>query len=339
MSDQTPESDTFQVTLHYLINQQKVFQVSSSDTVASLKDAIEAETGIQRPQLRLVFGRMPLTDDKTLAEFGIGPNSVLRISPALRKPVVYLYPPKPTQVNVKLSLIPEWRFSVLYPSASVEEVKHNVGAACYAQQTEWNVLARPDGTMTVLSGAQAGTDVSYLFWEAQIADQAMELPDSPPVSRPSTPTTGYRLIRRELAFIPGKTTCSPSDSVLVESKDAPAYLNKALETLGLHTEARTSFITFWLPDMLRHRFIALKFIPQTFFERAAPLDITPRPDVVTRIFMLFQGVNTSDTALWKEAESRASESPDLWREVVGIETKQSEDGMFRVVEWGGMEVL
>ncbi|KAG8896242.1 hypothetical protein FRC01_011933 [Tulasnella sp. 417] len=162
----------------------------------------------------------------------------------------------------------------------------------------------------------------------------MELPDSPPTSRPASPA-----FNRQLEFIPGKTICSPSDSVLIQAKDVPTYLDKALKALTLHAEARTSFITFWLPSLLHHQFVALKFIPQASFERAAPLDITPRPDVVTRIFMLFHGVKASDVSHWQRAESRASESPELWRQVVGVEDSEADANAFRVVEWGGMEVL
>ncbi|KIO32125.1 hypothetical protein M407DRAFT_18935 [Tulasnella calospora MUT 4182] len=334
MANQAPPSGTFQITLQRFSTAAEVFDVSGNDTIAMLKDAIQARTGISRLTQRLVFSGKQLTEeDKTLSECEIGPGSVIQLLPALRKPVVYLYPPEPTQVSVKLSLIPEWRFSVLYPYAPVEDIKQSEGQRL-GQRTEWNVLARPDGTMTVITGDHAGVDAAYLFWEAQIAEEAMEFPDSPPSSRPASPA-----INRELAFIPGKSICAPSDSVLIRAKDVPTYLDKALQALTLHAEARTSFITFWLPSLLRHQFVALKFIPQASFERAAPLDITPLPDAVTRIFMLFQGVKASEVSSWQSAVSRASESPEVWRQVVGVEDKEAEGNLFRVVEWGGMEVL
>ncbi|KAG8951145.1 hypothetical protein FRC00_007415 [Tulasnella sp. 408] len=334
MADQALAPGNFQITLQRLARPTEVFDVSGNDTIAMLKGAIEARTGSPRTTQRLAFSGTQLTDDdRTLSECGIGPGSVVNLLPAVRKPVVYLYPPEPTQVSVKLSLIPEWRFSVLYPYAPVEDITYSEGRLL-GQKTEWNVLARPDGTLTVIGGDHAGVDAAYLFWEAQVAEGAMEIPDSPPASRPATPA-----IIRELAFIPGKTICSPSDSVLIRAKDVPKYLDKALQALTLNAEARTSFITFWLPSLVRHQFVALKFIPQASFERAAPLDIIPRPDVVTRIFMLFQGVKASDISHWQPAESRASESPELWRQVVGLEDKEVDANAFRVVEWGGMEVL
>ncbi|KAG8943354.1 hypothetical protein FRC04_002910 [Tulasnella sp. 424] len=331
MADQAP---TFQITLKCTIGITETFDVSGTDTVGTLKDAIQARIGEPRPQQRLVFGSNQLTDDsRTLSECEIGPGSSLNLVQTLRKPVIYLFPAEPTQVSVKLSLIPEWRFSVLYPYATIEETKHSEGPR-HGQQVEWKVLARPDGTMSVTAGAHAGIDAAYLFWEAQIADEIAGFPDSPPTSRPGTP-----VIERELAFIPGRTICSPSDSVLVPAKDVPVYLDKALQALTLHAEARTSFITFWLPHLLRHQFVALKFISQASFEQAAPLDITPRPDVVTRIFMLFRRVKAGDVEKWQEARDRASESPELWKQAVGVEERAADASVFRVVEWGGMEVL
>ncbi|KAG8901336.1 hypothetical protein FRC00_007827 [Tulasnella sp. 408] len=342
MANQAPAPGTFQITLQRLANTAEVFDVSGNDTIAMLKGAIEARTGYPRMTQRLVFSGAQLTDDeRTLSECEIGPGSVVYLLAALRKPVIYLHPPEPTQVSVKLSLIPEWRFSVLYPYAPVEAIKHSEDRPL-GQKTEWNVLARPDGTLTVTGGDHAGVDGAYLFWEAQIAEGVMEFPDSPPTSRPATPA-----INRELAFIPGKTICSPSDSVLILANDVPEYLDKALRALTLNAEARTSFITrvcIRVPLQAAASdsgltFVALKFIPQASFERAAPLDISPRPDVVTRIFMLFQGAKASEVSHWQPAESRASESPELWRPVVGLDDKEVDANAFRVVEWGGMEVL
>ncbi|KAG8923712.1 hypothetical protein FRC01_012444, partial [Tulasnella sp. 417] len=166
MDNQAPAPGNFQITLQRLAGAPEVFNVSGNDTVAMLKDAVSARIGPARYPHRLIFsGQLLSEDNKTLSECGIGPDSIVHLAAALRKPVVYLYPPEPTQVSVKLSLIPEWRFSVLYPYAPIEDIKHSEGRAL-GQKTEWNVLARPDGTMTVITGDHAGMDAAYLFWEA-----------------------------------------------------------------------------------------------------------------------------------------------------------------------------
>jgi hypothetical protein len=91
---------------------------------------------------------------------------------------------------------------------------------------------------------------------------------------------------------------------------------------------------------MKHSHVALRFVPQVAYEEAAPMRIEPKPDVVTRVFMLFQGVKSENLDLWSEACERAQGSPSIWKEIVGIdESKQKDTSLFRVLEWGGMEVL
>ncbi len=94
--------------------------------------------------------------------------------------------------------------------------------------------------------------------------------------------------------------------------------------------------------MLRHEHIALRFIAQESYEKAAALRIAPAPDVVTRVFMLFRGVAAADLGLWEQASARATEADGatFWEGVVGVDSARAVDrGLFRVLEWGGMEVL
>jgi hypothetical protein len=98
---------------------------------------------------------------------------------------------------------------------------------------------------------------------------------------------------------------------------------------------------FWLPDMLKYEYVALRFIAQDAYERAAPMHIAPAPDVVTRIFMLFRGVPACDLGMWEAASSRASaaDGATFWADVVGVNAVRAADRrLFRVLEWGGMEV-
>jgi hypothetical protein len=77
------------------------------------------------------------------------------------------------------------------------------------------------------------------------------------------------------------------------------------------------------------------------YSQAAPLHISPRPDIVTRVFMLFQKVDSSQLHLWASAVKRAEDDVGFWREVVGVECRerQEDKNLFRVLEWGGMEII
>lgn len=97
---------------------------------------------------------------------------------------------------------------------------------------------------------------------------------------------------------------------------------------------------YWLPSILNHKYIALRFLPQYAYERAAPLEVTPLPDVMTRVFMLFKGVPEDQLANWSAAQTRADADVAWWVGVVGVDVARAQDAsLFRVLEWGGMEVV
>ncbi|KAJ7662692.1 hypothetical protein DFH06DRAFT_987115 [Mycena polygramma] len=241
------------------------------------------------------------------------------------KPVIYIYSPTETEVSVALMLTSEWDFSTIYP---VVPTKSNGG-----QRIQWNVRTHLDGSLTELN---TGLDVAYLFWEAHTNHGI-------PLSPPASPAAAQFSVTE--SFSPLSSDLSPADSVLIDVHDITPYLDKVLLGLGLHTEARTSFITYWLPSFLKHTRVALRFVPQAAYETAATLDICPAPDVVTRVFMLFKGIADDPAGEWEAAgewEGAQSRDDDAerWRGVVGVDVGRASDAsLFRVLEWGGMEVL
>lgn len=89
---------------------------------------------------------------------------------------------------------------------------------------------------------------------------------------------------------------------------------------------------------MKHEYIALRFLEQSLYNHAAHLDITPKPDIVTHVFMLFRGLTMDDLADWGEAVERADSEID-WRTIVGADVEgMQRENLFRVLEWGGMEV-
>jgi hypothetical protein len=99
---------------------------------------------------------------------------------------------------------------------------------------------------------------------------------------------------------------------------------------------------YWLPSLLKHEYIALRFITQSSYEKAARIYVSPTPDVVTRVFMLFRGVRSDDVGFWAPAAARmaAEDGATFWSNVVGVDAVRASDRtLFRVLEWGGMEVV
>ncbi|KAJ7253391.1 ubiquitin family protein [Mycena haematopus] len=241
-----------------------------------------------------------------------------------KKPIIYLFSPTVIEATVKLSLVPTWSFSSVYPIVPVETSESG------GDVVQWNVRTHMDGNLTELG---TGLEISYLFWEADvILEQEVNKNSQTEHLIPADNSNSEQ-------FNPASCNLSDENAVLLPSSNAASYLNSMLEILGLHTEARTSFITFWLPFLLRHKHIALRFLPQSMYSHAAPLSVDPKPDVVTRIFMLFTGVTDEDRLEWSLADLRANEDGAWWKDVVGIEEMRMKDeGLFRVLEWGGMEI-
>ncbi|KZV82374.1 hypothetical protein EXIGLDRAFT_843823 [Exidia glandulosa HHB12029] len=216
--------------------------------------------------------------------------------------------------SVELALVPEWSFSAIYPVAPVS-TKGPASLECLT----WDVDVRADGT---LFDKRTAAEVTYLYWEA--TTNAVRPPSPPLEDAPE-------------AFNPAYAVMTPSNSVLIDVSDVPSYIDKALSAMTLHTEARTSFITYWLPAILKHKYIALRFLPQAVYEPAAPMHVTPIPDVVTRVFMLFRGIEAENIDDWRADALQAS--PETWKNVVRVdESKARDTSLFRVLEWGGMEV-
>jgi len=87
---------------------------------------------------------------------------------------------------------------------------------------------------------------------------------TPNTSRGATPVGDLE------AFDPSRPSVSPAHSVLLPIGKVPGYLDTALKALTLHTEARTSFITyaFSLPTFPSRKFyrnlFSLLFIVSLF---------------------------------------------------------------------------
>ncbi|KIY48347.1 hypothetical protein FISHEDRAFT_65848 [Fistulina hepatica ATCC 64428] len=256
-------------------------------------------------------------DSQTLQEIGIGPDDELLILRAQcgGKPVIYVFSPQPLEVTVKLSLVPQWEISHIYPIIPVTSTPSG-------EELTWRVKTHENGSLTELN---TGLDVSYLFWEAKTT---------------GTPASLNGRVCMDMDFCPLSSKLTPNNSVLLPINSVTPYLNNVLRALGLHTEAVTSFITYWLPSLSKHAYVALRLVPQAAYEKVAPLAIIPTPDVVTRIFMLFKGIEDVSIGEWQNARERASHDITFWKDLVAVDVEATTDAKkYRVIEWGGMEVF
>ncbi len=144
----------------------------------------------------------------------------------------------------------------------------------------WNVKAGPTGE---LFDPATEKRYPYLFWEAKRS---------------------------------ASLTIDTAQAFCVASKDAERFLEDAAGKFALNERERTDFVTYWLPALENNKFSLVQFLSTSEYERYASLTVTPKPDCVNRLFMIFQSVNSSVK----------TGSPVL---------AQLDRKGFTVVEWGG----
>ncbi len=144
----------------------------------------------------------------------------------------------------------------------------------------WQVIAKPSGELV---NAQTGRSHYCLFWEGIDNHE-------------------YRL----------------NEGFVVAGKDTACFLELTLATLGLSEREANEFIIYWLPRLERNAFNVISF-PSEEYSHYARLQITPTPDTLIRVFMVF-----------KPVAAPIDISPPTLKPI----TRHG----FTVVEWGGTEL-
>lgn len=172
----------------------------------------------------------------------------------------------------------------LYPETEMEvtvKLDYDGELTCTypAYDGGWTVIARPDGTLT----DGRGQTYSYLYWEG-------------------VDHTAYDF----------------SQGFCVSGADTAAFLEDALEQLGLTRREANEFIVYWLPRMEQNPYNLIAFQSDAYTDHAR-LTVTPEPDSMLRVFMAWK-------SLEHPIDIPAQDLPAFNR--TG----------FAVVEWGGAEV-
>lgn len=144
----------------------------------------------------------------------------------------------------------------------------------------WKVIAQPDGT---LINIEDNREYSYLFWEG-ISNVNWDI------------TEGF----------------------VVKGEDTKEFLQEKLEYIGLTPKEYNEFIVYWLPILQENEYNLIYFAGDDY-EEYAKLNITPHPDSILRVMMVYEPLN-------KPIEIKEQE------------LKQFERKGFTVVEWGGTKV-
>lgn len=109
-----------------------------------------------------------------------------------------------------------------------------------------------------------------------------------------------------------------STGFCIKGSETADFLREILPQLGLTPREANEFIIYWLPRMQENEYNLISF-QQDAYTASAPLEITPTPDSLLRVFMVYCAIEESIEITPQTFDSF---------ERIG----------FTVVEWGGGEV-
>ena len=109
-----------------------------------------------------------------------------------------------------------------------------------------------------------------------------------------------------------------SQGYCVRGEDTAAFLEWALAEQGLTAREANEFIVYWLPQMQENRYNVITFQTDAYTD-SAPLEITPAPDSLLRVFMVYYPTDTKVEIAPQTFEGFARSG-------------------FTVVEWGGSQI-
>ena len=181
--------------------------------------------------------------------------------------------------------VPEKPVLYLYPEEEMEvtvtlDFDGTLTSTYPAYGDGWTVTARPDGTLT---NPATGREYYCLFWEG--------------------------ITEAEYDFSAG---------FCVAGEDTAAFLEDALDRLGLTEREADEFIIYWLPKLEGNPYNLLSFQTEAYTDSAG-LTIDPAPDTLIRVFLAWKGLDAP-----VEVEPQTLTAP--------------ERADFTAVEWGGAEV-
>lgn len=113
-----------------------------------------------------------------------------------------------------------------------------------------------------------------------------------------------------------------SSSFVITKDDVTKFLSEKLKEIGLTSEERADMITYWGPRMMQHSNCLVQFRFNESCNGFAELDISPKPDNLNRVYILFTGMETIADVLVFRAPL--------------IQTIDRSG--FDILEWGGMEL-
>lgn len=145
----------------------------------------------------------------------------------------------------------------------------------------WIVQADPSGELSI-----GEKKYNYLFWESYMS--------------------------------PEKISFDKNNGFIVERTNVVEFLEEKLSTFGLNTKEQADFITYWGPQLMRNPKNFVHFVFNEQCDDFAELSISPKPDHIYRIYIVFTSNFDEEKLIYKEQ----------------VVPHMQRNG-FTVIEWGG----
>lgn len=145
----------------------------------------------------------------------------------------------------------------------------------------WKVLAKPDGTLIY---NKTGRELYSLYWEGE-----------------------------------NNIDINTEEGFVVKGEDSAKFLEEKLAILGLNEREAEEFIVYWLPQLESNKYNFIRFETLDKINEDMPLEISPKPDTLIRVWMEFKGL-------------------DKYEKVKEQQLQTPERKGFVAVEWGGIKL-
>jgi len=113
--------------------------------------------------------------------------------------------------------------------------------------------------------------------------------------------------------------------VCVRNEEVEEKLDAILESKGLNYKERCDMITYWLAELKASEFVKIGFLDEKLYNQYFPLEVTPLPKNMLRVFMLFENC---------EFEEKSTVLSGRF-----LENKQFNRNGPTIIEWGGMNMI
>lgn len=229
----------------------------------------QVNEGVSKPSYEEYVAINPLLFVKDYWDRWIGLGEYdLNLPGGCGKPVIYLYPPQPTSVEVRFinpvqltTDVPKYNNSWLvkaFPNGNLQDLQPK-----FTQCEEINTNQKG---LEYAKTACENNSYPYLFWAGNVTTQNYPIIDE-----------GWIVKRGEVA----------------------GFLNSKLTKMGLNTSEKRDFMDYWVDEITKNDapYYKISFLQTQDLNSLFPMVVTPQPDTIFRIFVDHQPLDSKPSVL------------------------------------------